>query len=180
MANNYGHLLDYNRGTDETDAALSLCALGGYPISPNIVKTPAPLEPLVCTISGILRGRQLQAIKKKQQTGATPGEYTKDPRHYTSVSFDEMKRLIHLYGPIKGRKSRVTRVSATPVRPESIRRKFHRWFPDFAERFKKTPYGWYSPKAGHRQEMDYREVLRNMSRKKNCNRSLGSNVPNSA
>lgn len=35
-------------------------------------------------------------------------------------------------------------------------------FPDFNERFFKTGGGWFAPKAGHEQEMQYREAMRQM------------------
>lgn len=38
----------------------------------------------------------------------------------------------------------------------------YRWFPDFNERFAKTPEGRYAPKAGHEQEMEYRETMRSL------------------
>jgi hypothetical protein len=42
----------------------------------------------------------------------------------------------------------------------SIKRKFYRWFPDFSERFVRTPEGWYRPLIGHEAEMKYRAAMR--------------------
>ena len=75
------------------------------------------------------------------------------------VSFDEMKRLMRVYGPIKCLRNR-----NSPTRPgskdTSIKRKFYRWFPDFNERFEITEGGWFMPKYGHEEEMKYREAMR--------------------
>lgn len=84
----------------------------------------------------------------------------KDPKRDTSVSFEEMSRLMRVYGPMKCLRNRSPKGSGKEVKPESIRRKFYRWFPDFHKRFKKTPQGWFAPKVGHQQEMYYREELR--------------------
>mmetsp|Transcript_11749 Transcript_11749/g.21727 ORF Transcript_11749/g.21727 Transcript_11749/m.21727 type:complete len:273 (+) Transcript_11749:108-926(+) len=86
----------------------------------------------------------------------------KDPKRDTSISFEEMKRLMRVYGPIKALRNRTSKDTGKAAKPESIRRKFYRWFPDFHERFVKTSDGWSTPKAGHQQEMQYRESMRKM------------------
>lgn len=86
----------------------------------------------------------------------------KDPKRDTSVTFEEMKRLMRVYGPIKALRNRAVKDTGKAAKPESIRRKFYRWFPDFNERFVKTVDGWFTPKVGHRQEMQYREMMRCM------------------
>ena len=88
----------------------------------------------------------------------------KDPKRDTSVSFEEMKRLMRVYGPIKALRSRAVKDAGKAAKSGSIRRKFYRWFPDFNERFVKTSDGWYSPKAGHQEEMIYREAVRKMDK----------------
>jgi len=93
-------------------------------------------------------------IKKRQRP--------KVPKRDTSVSLEEMKRLMRVYGPVKVLRNRGTTGTEQSVKPDSIRRKFYRWFPDFNERFAKTPEGWYVPKAGHEHEMEYREAMRKM------------------
>mmetsp|Transcript_28746 Transcript_28746/g.52463 ORF Transcript_28746/g.52463 Transcript_28746/m.52463 type:complete len:103 (-) Transcript_28746:123-431(-) len=92
-----------------------------------------------------------------------------------------MSRLMRVYGPKKCLRNRTTKESGKIVKPESIRRKFYRWFPDFNERFVKTSDGWFKPKAGHQQEMTYREELRKqdkiilLAKKKMCRRPKNSN-----
>ena len=90
-------------------------------------------------------------------------KYTRKPRDTkrdTAVSFDEMKRLMRVYGPIKCQRNRTPKDSGKTMKIESIRRKFYRWFPDFEERFQKTLDGWYKPKFGHEAEMAHREDMR--------------------
>ena len=78
------------------------------------------------------------------------------------------------YGPIKVLRKRANKgTEDQSVKPDSIRRKFYRWFPDFNERFFKTPEGWYAPKAGHQHEMAYREAMRKMD-KEVLNRKRGA------
>jgi len=94
-------------------------------------------------------------LKKK---GSTRGKYTK---RVHPVSFDEMKRLMRVYGPIKCLRNRnaETRPGAN-TKDTSIKRKFYRWFPDFNERFEMSEGGWFMPKYGHEHEMKYREAMR--------------------
>ena len=98
-----------------------------------------------------------------QKSRVAPAKYNmkpKDPKRDTSVPFDEMKRLMRVYGPIKCLRNRTPKDSGRSTKTESIKRKFYRWFPDFEERFEKTPDGWYKPKLGHEHEMLYREEMR--------------------
>lgn len=83
------------------------------------------------------------------------------------VPFEEMQRLMHEYGPIKTqRKSKSSPDecgTASNAKIESVRRKFYRWFPDFEERFVKNSDGvTYRPKAGHKEEVQYRQTMRDM------------------
>jgi hypothetical protein len=84
----------------------------------------------------------------------------KDPSRDTSVPFDEMKRLMRVYGSLKCLRNRLPVDSGKAAKAESIKRKFYRWFPDLEERFVRTEEGWYIPKAGHEEEMRYRELMR--------------------
>jgi hypothetical protein len=84
----------------------------------------------------------------------------KDPRRDTSVPFDEMQRLMRVYGSLKCLRNRQPVDSGKATKAESIKRKFYRWFPDLDERFCRTEEGWYVPKAGHEEEMRYREMKR--------------------
>lgn len=89
----------------------------------------------------------------------------KDPKRDTGVPYEEMKRLMRVYGPIKSLRNRSSKVTGRAAQPASIKRKFYRWFPDFHERFVNTSEGWYMPKAGHHQEMQYRESMRTYDQK---------------
>jgi hypothetical protein len=84
----------------------------------------------------------------------------KDPSRDTSVPFDEMKRLMRVYGSLKCLRNRLPADAGKQAKAESIKRKFYRWFPDLEERFVRTEDGWYRPKAGHEEEIQYREAMR--------------------
>ena len=101
-----------------------------------------------------------EVVAKKRGSSTKYNMKPKDPKRDTSVSFDEMKRLMRVYGSLKCLRNRTPKDSGKTVKLESIKRKFYRWFPDFEERFEKTPEGWYQPKIGHEQEMRYREEMR--------------------
>lgn len=108
------------------------------------------------------------AIMQKKKNAMKP----RDPKRDTAVPFDEMKRLMNVYGPIKASRNRTnTNKKTTPTtipikeaKPESIRRKFYRWFPDFNVRFIKSrtdDYGiHYMPRIGHAEELEYRDLCR--------------------
>ena len=165
---------------EDADAAFSLCALGGCPIFPDR-NTPITAGAQSSNMVAILNDSEISAGKR---------EYTKkpkDPKRDTSVSFEEMNRLMRIYGPIKCLRNRSAKESGKTVKPESIRRKFYRWFPDFTERFKKTPDGWFKPRAGYHQEVQYRQELRKkdkliiMAKKKIClHVKVSNNAPASA
>ena len=71
----------------------------------------------------------------------------------------EMRRLMAVYGPTKClRKGPST--NALPLKADSAKRKFYRWFPDLDERFVRDAAGRYAPKAGHEAEIRYREEMR--------------------
>lgn len=94
---------------------------------------------------------------KKRVMKRRNGCKRKDPR----VSFEEMKRLMRVYGPTKCLRNRTPIESGKCTKILSVKRKFYRWFPDFHKRFELQPCGaWYKPKIGHEAEMKYREDLR--------------------
>jgi len=75
------------------------------------------------------------------------------------IPFEEMKRLMRVYGPTKCLRHRKSKIQGN-ANVLSVKRKFYRWFPDLEERFEKTDLGWYKPRIGHEAEMKYREELR--------------------
>lgn len=93
-----------------------------------------------------------------------------------SVSLDEMERLMRVYGSLKCLRNRTPITSGRSTKVESVKRKFYRWFPDLEERFVRTEEGWYRPKAGHEEEIQYREAMRKgdqdcLVKKRNIRRS---------
>lgn len=99
-------------------------------------------------------------VKKARPSPSKYKVKPKDPSRDTSVPFDEMKRLMRVYGSLKCLRNRLPVDSGKAAKAESIKRKFYRWFPDLEERFVRTEDGWYRPKAGHEEEMQYREMMR--------------------
>jgi hypothetical protein len=96
-------------------------------------------------------------------TPKLPTKYTmkpRDPKRDTSIPFEEMQRLMRVYGPIKCLRNRTPKESGKDLKIDSIKRKFYRWFPDFDSRFERTSEGWYKPKFGHEEEMLYRAEMR--------------------
>ena len=78
----------------------------------------------------------------------------------------EMKRLMRVYGSLKCLRNRTPKDPDKAAKVESVKRKFYRWFPDLDERFERTEEGWYQPKAGHEEEMAYRERMRKSDQEK--------------
>ena len=194
------------------DAAMSLCALGRRSISPSDSGDGGKLSSAGnrnASSSAVTatdaanddRGNQLKIPEDPQQPQfAPPSEIDKnaaapankkvkynvkprDPKRETSVAFDEMKRLMRVYGSLKCLRNRTPVDSGKAAKVESIKRKFYRWFPDLDERFERTPEGWYRPRAGHEEEMKYREAMRkedqeSLVRKRNTKRtSAKPNAP---
>ena len=100
------------------------------------------------------------APNKKPNTGTKYSMKPRDPKRDTSIPFEEMQRLMRVYGPIKCLRNRTPKESGKDLKQDSIKRKFYRWFPDFDNRFERTPEGWYKPKYGHEEEMLYRADMR--------------------
>ena len=95
-----------------------------------------------------------------------------------SIPIDEMERLMRVYGSLKCFRDRTPLTSdpTTKIQVASVRRKFYRWFPDLDERFEWTKEGCFIPKAGHEEEIQYREAMRKgdqdcLVRKRNTRRS---------
>jgi len=79
------------------------------------------------------------------------------------VAFEEMLRLMRIYGSVKCLRKRHNSEEGeifTKTRIESVKRKFYRWFPDLDERFTKDEHGMYWPNCGHEDEIRYREEMR--------------------
>mmetsp|Transcript_11985 Transcript_11985/g.18445 ORF Transcript_11985/g.18445 Transcript_11985/m.18445 type:complete len:426 (-) Transcript_11985:145-1422(-) len=96
----------------------------------------------------------------------------KKVRGRDAVPFEEMERLMNLYGSIKALRIRGAakkKGSAeegdkkVPLKKDSIKRKFYRWFPNFEERFTRDEDGHYQPVNGHEYEMKYRAEMRQKS-----------------
>lgn len=104
--------------------------------------------------------KEKEVVAKKRGSSIKYNIKPKDPKRDTAISFDEMKRLMRVYGSLKCLRNRTPKDSGKTVKLESIKRKFYRWFPDFEDRFEKSPEGWYQPKLGHEHEMRYREEMR--------------------
>ena len=116
--------------------------------SSNGVDKPIVVAPPPPTI--VSPERKISPRKKRSSTSK------RDPR----VSFEEMKRVMRVYGPIKCLRNRTPKDSGKVTKVLSVKRKFYRWFPDFHERFELQPGNWYKPRIGHEMEMKYREDLR--------------------
>jgi len=116
--------------------------------SSNGVDKPIVVAPPPPTI--VSPERKISPRKKRSSTSK------RDPR----VSFEEMKRVMRVYGPIKCLRNRTPKDSGKITKVLSVKRKFYRWFPDFHERFELQPGNWYKPRIGHEMEMKYRENLR--------------------
>eukprot|EP00986_Skeletonema_menzelii_P004777 scaffold1675_cov146-Skeletonema_menzelii.AAC.9 len=103
---------------------------------------------------------------------STPAKKSRGPKD--AVPFEEMERLMNLYGStkaprIRGAPKKEGSVEGSAkkgvVKKDSIKRKFYRWFPNFEERFAKDKDGHYQPINGHANEMKYRQEMRAKSMK---------------
>ena len=136
-----------------SDTMVPLTSLSSYAV-------PSESAPLA------LPKKKSRAAPKKASKTTSQTKYSvkpKDPKRDTSVPFDEMKRLMRVYGSLKCLRNRAPKGgvdSQSTAKAESIKRKFYRWFPDLDERFVRTEEGWYVPIAGHEEEMAYRERMR--------------------
>eukprot|EP00581_Thalassiosira_minuscula_P010510 CAMPEP_0183710140 /NCGR_PEP_ID=MMETSP0737-20130205/5969_1 /TAXON_ID=385413 /ORGANISM="Thalassiosira miniscula, Strain CCMP1093" /LENGTH=221 /DNA_ID=CAMNT_0025938363 /DNA_START=223 /DNA_END=888 /DNA_ORIENTATION=- len=140
----------------------------------NRLKISDPTPPSSTDVTKL--GKKKAAPKKARSASAKYNVKPRDPKRDTSVPFDEMKRLMRVYGSLKCLRNRTPVDSGRTAKMESVKRKFYRWFPDLDERFVRTPEGWYKPKAGHEEEMRYREEMRkedqeSLVKKRNSKRS---------
>ncbi|KAL7542173.1 hypothetical protein ACHAXR_011578 [Thalassiosira sp. AJA248-18] len=158
----------------DTDAAMSLCAMG-HPFLLEQSNKKRPNEPILSSPlkndPHIVEDDQSRSshgspARQHRTKGKLPPkkrafEKLKESRREPKVSFEEMKRLMRVYGPTKCLRNRTPKESGKSTKMLSVKRKFYRWFPDFHERFVFQPAGgWYKPKIGHEEEMTYREDLR--------------------
>eukprot|EP00956_Cyclotella_meneghiniana_P028282 scaffold65277_cov26-Cyclotella_meneghiniana.AAC.6 len=103
-------------------------------------------------------------------TTSTGKQYTmkpRDPKRDTSISFEEMQRLMRVYGPIKCLRNRTPKETGKALKIDSVKRKFER-----------TSEGWYKPRFGHEEEMQYRADMRkkdqdDLVKKRNTKRARG-------
>ena len=104
----------------------------------------------------------MKDTKKQPRSRATKRAKRTD----RGVAFDEMLRLMRIYGSVKCLRKRQTPDEGgetyTKTKIESIKRKFYRWFPDLDERFTKDENGMYWPNCGHEGEILYREEMRKL------------------
>eukprot|EP00584_Thalassiosira_punctigera_P016451 CAMPEP_0172548272 /NCGR_PEP_ID=MMETSP1067-20121228/17609_1 /TAXON_ID=265564 ORGANISM="Thalassiosira punctigera, Strain Tpunct2005C2" /NCGR_SAMPLE_ID=MMETSP1067 /ASSEMBLY_ACC=CAM_ASM_000444 /LENGTH=203 /DNA_ID=CAMNT_0013335471 /DNA_START=133 /DNA_END=744 /DNA_ORIENTATION=- len=175
-----GSVVIASPGLPAKDAAMSLCAMGHDMFvhkqkvndgchelisqSPShtdlrVINVVEDDESRIFGFSGNTAGRRRIKGKlppKKRLNSFKAKESKRDPK----VSFEEMKRLMRVYGPTKCLRNRTPK-EGNCAKILSVKRKFYRWFPDFHERFVlQSPGEWYRPKIGHEQEMKFREELR--------------------
>lgn len=146
-----------------------------------ISQTTNELSSSSTTTTADNKGRKNAAVKKVR--AATKHDVVKPRTKRThqhhrdfSITLDEMERLMRVYGSLKCLRNRTPLASGRSTKVESVKRKFYRWFPDLEERFIRTEEGWYSPKAGHEEEIQYREAMRkgdqdSLVKKRNIRRS---------
>jgi hypothetical protein len=81
------------------------------------------------------------------------------------VPYEEMERLMNVYGSIKALRNRGVKSGKTngDLKKDSIKRKFYRWFPDLEERFCLDKDGRFQPIHGHEHEVKYRKEMRSKS-----------------
>ena len=111
------------------------------------------------------RSSECGSIRRRRKNSKLPPKKRtvkqKESKREVKVSFEEMKRLMRVYGPTKCLRNRTPKDSGKCTKTLSVKRKFYRWFPDFQDRFVLQMSGeWYKPKVGHEQEMKYREDMR--------------------
>ena len=145
---------------------------GKGPVLVNDVS--ATMKPQSTTLSSSSDNNNNTTLKKKKTPPKKKSRKNnmkpKDTRRHTSISFDEMCRLMRVYGSLKCLRNRTTTKAknsnnnveeCNSIKIDSTKRKFYRWFPDLDERFvRNSETGCYEPKAGHVNEMAYRESMR--------------------
>ncbi len=160
-------------GMSDEAAAISLCTMGLMALKGHVSKNcphPVPPPPSSCADLGDHRsqtsGRIENVDEQRRTKGKLPlqkglGKSKATKKCNPAVSYEEMTRLMRVYGPTKCLRNRTPKESGKGTKIPSIKRKFYRWFPDFHERFRLVaPGGWYVPEIGHEREMEFREELR--------------------
>lgn len=104
-------------------------------------------------------------LSKMKDTEKTPRSRAtrRMKRTDRGVAFEEMLRLMRIYGSVKCLRKRQNSDEGemyTKTKIESVKRKFYRWFPDLDERFTRDEHGMYWPNCGHEDEIRYREEMR--------------------
>ncbi|KAL7479363.1 hypothetical protein ACHAWX_000139 [Stephanocyclus meneghinianus] len=160
------------------DAAMSLVSLGrASPVDMNSacvsVTSHPPLPPNATPSHS---NDDSSPPLKKSKSGSKYTVKPRDPKRDTGIPLSEMQRLMRVYGPIKCLRNRTPKESGKDLKQDSIKRKFYRWFPDFDTRFERTGEGWFKPKFGHEEEMQYRAEMRKrdqdaLVKKRNTKRS---------
>lgn len=168
----------------DRDAALSLCAMGRMTVDCDGWKSLKSDSRRIslCSADADLRQADVvpddasgasscsestgRATESKLPLKKRPAKPEVKPRtesklkYSKAVPYEEMKRLMRVYGPAKCLRNRTPKESGKATKAQSVRRKFYRWFPDFHDRFELRPGGWFMPKIGHEEEMRRREELR--------------------
>ena len=117
------------------------------------LSNPLPLSPYRSDTMEPTTTRQIQRPPQKRPR-------TVNKRNDRSVPFEEMRRLMQIYGSIKCLRKRQTAGGDDNTKVDSVKRKFYRWFPDLEERFFKDTDGYFRPRFGHEFELGYRREMR--------------------
>lgn len=135
--------------------------------------SPKPLKPLKPTTraadkkkASSVHQKAAAGPSKSKSSSSSAANNNNNKRAERGVPFDEMRRLMKVYGSVKCLRKRASKSDAdggesnAKVKIDSVKRKFYRWFPDLEARFAKDAEGFYRPKVGHEEEMRYREERR--------------------
>lgn len=136
----------------------------GQPGQPAVLTASTPTRPEANVVeddqSRASEHSPSKACLQRTKAKLPPKKRMAQLKRDTKVSFEEMKRLMRVYGPTKCLRNRTPKDSDKSTKILSVKRKFYRWFPDLHERFVLQTGGWYKPVMGHEEEMKYREELR--------------------
>ena len=121
---------DPHRGVHDADAAsaaLSLCALGHRPINevtmrPSLVPATALPTPAPPCIAGppcrqTVGAPPFASLAAPRRNTMRP----RDPKRDTGVHYEEMKRLMRVYGPLTCLRNRVSKETGRAAQPASIK-----------------------------------------------------------
>ncbi|KAL9183849.1 hypothetical protein ACHAXT_004705 [Thalassiosira profunda] len=150
---------------DPKDAEPSSFAFGPpFVLLPASTTSPAPDANIVEDESSTSSSSPIAITHQRTKAKLPPrkkrSSKQKESKRNAGVSFEEMQRLMRVYGPTKCLRNRSQKDAGKPAKMLSIKRKFFRWFPNFHERFALQDGGWYKPLIGHEAEISYREELR--------------------